>query len=114
MKWDKLSMAERAKYIQLGVSNGITDLNAIRKAYNKYQDGGNLEINESNISTQNSKGSGDSVPPRSQLAKQAEEQLARYRAEVASREARREARLEQRRRVYGQKEQPKKKLLIGL
>ena len=40
MKWDKLSMAERAKYIQLGVSNGITDLNDIRKAYNKYQDGG--------------------------------------------------------------------------
>ena len=51
MKWDKLSMAERAKYIELGVSNGITDLNAIRKAYNKYQDGGNLEINEPNIST---------------------------------------------------------------
>ena len=40
MKWNKLSMAERAKYIQSGASNGITDLNDIRKAYNKYQDDG--------------------------------------------------------------------------
>lgn len=38
MKWDELSMAERAKYIQLGVSNGITDLSVIIDTYNKYQD----------------------------------------------------------------------------
>lgn len=36
-------MADRAKYIQLGVSNGITDLNVIREAYNKYAEGGKVK-----------------------------------------------------------------------
>lgn len=40
MKWDKLSMAERAKYIKLGVQNGVTNLNSIREVYNSYADGG--------------------------------------------------------------------------
>lgn len=42
--WNKLSMKDRAKYIKLGVANGITDLNAIRESYNKYAEGGELEI----------------------------------------------------------------------
>ena len=40
--WNKLSMADRAKYIQLGVQNGVTDLNAIKKVYNTYAGGGFL------------------------------------------------------------------------
>lgn len=42
MSWDKLSMAERAKYIQLGVNNGITDLSFIRTSYNNLALGGKL------------------------------------------------------------------------
>lgn len=44
MKWNELSMADRAKYIQLGVSNGITDLNVIREVYNKYAEGGPKKV----------------------------------------------------------------------
>lgn len=33
-KWNDLSMIERAKYIQLGVDSGITDLAQIKQAYN--------------------------------------------------------------------------------
>lgn len=43
--WDKLSMRDRAKLIELGVRNGITDLNTIRDTYNqanKYPDGGGI------------------------------------------------------------------------
>lgn len=40
MTWNELSMADRAKYIQLGVSNGITDLSFIRNAYNSFDKGG--------------------------------------------------------------------------
>lgn len=38
--WDKLSMADRAKYIQLGVANGVTSLDEIKDTYNKYAEGG--------------------------------------------------------------------------
>ena len=38
--WNKLSMAERAKYIQLAVSSGVTDLNNIRDTYNSFAEGG--------------------------------------------------------------------------
>ncbi len=41
--WNDLSMADRAKYIQLGISNGITDLSTIRDTYNKYAEGGYKE-----------------------------------------------------------------------
>lgn len=34
--WNKLSMADRYKYIQLGVQNGITSLDVIRDTYNSY------------------------------------------------------------------------------
>lgn len=40
MKWSDLSMAERAKYIKLGVQSGITDLSIIRGTYNKLDKGG--------------------------------------------------------------------------
>lgn len=40
MQWDKLSMADKAKYIELGVSNGITNLSVIKDTYNKYDEGG--------------------------------------------------------------------------
>lgn len=36
-------MADRAKYIQLGVKNGITDLDVIRDTYNTYAEGGYIE-----------------------------------------------------------------------
>ena len=38
--WDKLSMADRAKYIKLAVQNGVTSLGDIRDTYNKYAIGG--------------------------------------------------------------------------
>ena len=38
--WNKLPMAERAKYIQLAIQNGITDLNTIRRSYNSFARGG--------------------------------------------------------------------------
>lgn len=38
--WDDLSMADRARYIKLGVSNGITDLSIIRDTYNSFDEGG--------------------------------------------------------------------------
>lgn len=37
--WNKLSMADRAKYIQLGIQNGVTDLSIIRNIYNTYAGG---------------------------------------------------------------------------
>lgn len=40
MKWDNLSMADRAAYIKLGLDSGITDLKVVRDTYNKYADGG--------------------------------------------------------------------------
>lgn len=42
MEWNKLSMADRAKYIALGVQNGVISLNTIREAYNKYAMGGHI------------------------------------------------------------------------
>lgn len=46
MSWDKLSMADRAKYIKSGVSNGITDLSVIRDTYNKFAEGGQVQRND--------------------------------------------------------------------
>lgn len=39
-KWNELTMAERAKYIKIGVQNGITSMKHISDAYNVYADGG--------------------------------------------------------------------------
>ena len=41
-KWNDLSMAERAKYIQLGVQSGITNLSNIRNIYNSFAEGGHI------------------------------------------------------------------------
>lgn len=38
--WDKLSMSDRARLIQLAVQNGISDLDTIRSSYNEYAKGG--------------------------------------------------------------------------
>ena len=38
--WNDLSMKDRARYIQMGISSGITDLNHIRSVYNSYARGG--------------------------------------------------------------------------
>lgn len=46
MEWNKLSMADRAKYIKLAVNNGVTDLSQIRDIYNKYAEGGDLYSTE--------------------------------------------------------------------
>lgn len=40
MSWNDLSMAERARMIAIGVSNGVINLDHIKEAYNKYTDGG--------------------------------------------------------------------------
>ena len=42
-EWNKLSMADRAAYIKLGIDNGITDLATIRDTYNKYAEGGSTK-----------------------------------------------------------------------
>ena len=47
--WNKLSMTERAKYINLGVQNGITDINIIRDSYNSYAEGGYTKWKEAII-----------------------------------------------------------------
>lgn len=52
MKWNELSMAERAKYIQLGVNSGITSLAVIRNAYNIFKDGGR-DLNSEQYSGEN-------------------------------------------------------------
>lgn len=40
MKWNDLSMPERAEYIRLGVKSGITNIDSIRKIYNEYAEEG--------------------------------------------------------------------------
>lgn len=47
MSWNDLSMKDKASYIRMGVENGITDLDAIREVYNKFAEGGNLNVNDS-------------------------------------------------------------------
>ena len=42
MSWNDLSMAERAKYIQLSVKSGVTSLDTIRDTYNSYARGGTI------------------------------------------------------------------------
>lgn len=46
MNWNNLSMKDRASYIRMGVESGITDLGTIREAYNKFAEGGNLNVND--------------------------------------------------------------------
>lgn len=46
MKWNDLPMAERAKYIQLGVKNGITNLDEIKNYYNSFTKEGYNEWKE--------------------------------------------------------------------
>lgn len=46
MSWNNLSMKDRASYIRMGVESGITDLGTIREAYNKFTEGGNLNVND--------------------------------------------------------------------
>lgn len=41
--WNKLSMRERAAYIQAGIKSGLTNLDDIHKAYNTYAEGGYLD-----------------------------------------------------------------------
>lgn len=38
--WNKLSMADKAKYISLAVQSGVTDIGHIRDTYNFYAGGG--------------------------------------------------------------------------
>lgn len=40
MSWNDLSMADRARYIQWGVANGLSRMDDIRSIYNSYEDGG--------------------------------------------------------------------------
>ena len=45
MKWNDLSMTERAAYIRAGVNSGLTNLNDIHRAYYTYANGGYLDGN---------------------------------------------------------------------
>ena len=47
-EWNKLSMADRAAYIKLGIDNGITDLATIRDTYNKFAEGGYVREKNNN------------------------------------------------------------------
>jgi hypothetical protein len=44
-KWEELNMADRAAYMRIAVKNGYRDIRSIREAYNKYEDGGDKQIN---------------------------------------------------------------------
>lgn len=61
MKWNDLSMTDRAAYIKLGVENGITDLNTIRNIYNKYEEGGPIK-NSKTYKTENNSNVAKYVP----------------------------------------------------
>lgn len=50
-KWNELSMAEKAKYIQLGVKHGITEVSSIRDTYNLYANGGDKANTQSKTDT---------------------------------------------------------------
>ena len=39
-KWEELSIADRAKYMEIAVKNGYRDIRSIREAYNQYAKGG--------------------------------------------------------------------------
>lgn len=43
MRWDDLSISERAEVIKLGVDSGITNLDSIKKFYNRFEEGGIYE-----------------------------------------------------------------------
>lgn len=44
--WNKLSMADRAKYIKLGLDQGINDISYIKQQYNKYAEGGDTSLGQ--------------------------------------------------------------------
>ena len=44
--WNKLSMKDRANYIKLALDNGITNLQTIRDAYNRFDKGGSLNVEQ--------------------------------------------------------------------
>ena len=45
--WGKLSMKDRAGYMKLAIDNGIYDLNTIRDEYNRFAEGGSINIKPS-------------------------------------------------------------------
>ena len=55
MSWNDLSMKDKASYIRMGVENGITDLDTIREAYNKFAEGGPIKKSYKDFSTRLSK-----------------------------------------------------------
>ena len=46
-KWNELSLAEKAEMMKVAISNGVTNLNDIRKQYNEFAEGGNIYDGES-------------------------------------------------------------------
>lgn len=47
--WKDLSMADKAKFINVAVNNNITDLASIEKAYNSFAEGGDTTLPNSTI-----------------------------------------------------------------
>lgn len=42
MKWSDLTLEEKAGVMSIAVNNGITSLSDIKKLYNSYAEGGNI------------------------------------------------------------------------
>lgn len=54
-EWKNLSMTDRAKYIKTGVESGLTNIEAIKKAYSIYAEGGPMEDgNQEDVSLEES------------------------------------------------------------
>lgn len=53
--WDELSLADKAKMMEVAVRNGIANLQEIRKKYNEFAEGGNLYGPGGDISSENLK-----------------------------------------------------------
>lgn len=49
MKWDELSMKDRAKYIKMGITSGLESLDDIKEAYNRFDAGGWMDMTQSGL-----------------------------------------------------------------
>ena len=46
MKYESLSLKEKAELFKVFTSNGINNINTIKKLYNSFDDGGNIQNKE--------------------------------------------------------------------
>lgn len=43
MNWNKLSVKEKAAYIKVGIANGLSNVEDVKKYYNSFEGGGSLD-----------------------------------------------------------------------